>query len=226
MTTDAPDPTRPTTDDTTTRRVLASLREAILDGDIAPGTRLRAAAIAERFEASRTPAREALVLLAQEGLVDLIPRRGAVVRPFEFGDVLDLYEVRALLEPYAARRAATRIDPAALDRMDAICREQDALTGDDAETIERHVALNGEFHALVVGAAGSTSLAASLASAEGVPLSFRRRFWRDEMFRAQSLFCHRELARALRSGESDMAESIMAMHIQGAIVYLQTMRDH
>jgi DNA-binding GntR family transcriptional regulator len=60
---------------------------------------------------------------------------------------------------------------------------------------------------------------------EGVPLAFRRRFWRDDDFRAQSLFCHRQLAVALRDGEVAMARAVMDMHIQGAMVYLRGMRD-
>ena len=63
---------------TTTLRVRNQLRHAILDGSIAPGTRLRAAAVAERFQVSRTPAREAIVLLGKDGIVDVIPRRGAI----------------------------------------------------------------------------------------------------------------------------------------------------
>lgn len=210
---------------TTTLRVRNQLRHAILDGSIAPGTRLRAAAVAERFQVSRTPAREAIVLLGKDGIVDVIPRRGAIVRPFAFDDVHDLYEVRSLIEPVAAERAASRIDEESVQRLFALCDEQEALRGEDAETIERHIALNSEFHALVVRSSGSSSMAASLASVEGVPLTFRSRFWRDADFRAQSLFCHRQLATALRDGEVQMARAVMNMHIQGAMVFLRTLRE-
>lgn len=209
---------------TTTLRVRNELRHAILDGSIAPGTRLRAAAVADRFNVSRTPAREAIVLLGQDGIVDVIPRRGAIVRAFAFDDVHDQYEVRSLIEPHAAERAASLIDDATIERLFAICDEQDSLTGDDAEVIDRHIALNSEFHSLVIRAAGSASIIASLASVEGVPLTFRSQFWRDQEFRRQSLFCHRQLTVALRDGEVQMARAVMAMHIQGAMVFLRTLR--
>lgn len=210
---------------TTTLRVRDQLRTAILEGSIEPGTRLRAAAVADMFDVSRTPAREAIVLLGKEGIVDVIPRRGAIVRPFAFDDVHDLYEVRSLLEPHAAARAAERADADTVARLFAICDEQEQIDGDDDAAIARHVALNAEFHGLIVRAAGSGSIAASLAAVEGVPLEFRRRFWQDAEFRRQSLFCHRELATAFRDGEVQMARAVMDMHIQGALVFLRTLRD-
>jgi DNA-binding GntR family transcriptional regulator len=164
------------------------------------------------------------VLLGKDGVVDVIPRRGAIVRAFAFDDVHDLYEVRSLLEPHAAERAASRIDEPTIERLFAICEEQEALIGDAADVVDRHIALNREFHSLVIGAAGSASIVASLASVEGVPLTFRSRFWRDHDFRCQSLFCHRELAIALRDGEAQMARAVMDMHIQGAMVFLRTLR--
>src|SRR5512133_2531147 len=92
---------------TNTARARDELREAILAGAL-----LRAEPLAERLQTSRTPVREALILLAREGLVDIEPRRGAVVRQFDAADLADLYDVRALIEPYAAERAATRIGAA------------------------------------------------------------------------------------------------------------------
>src|SRR6187200_3686539 len=91
-------------------RVHRDLRHAILEGELAPGERLRAEALAGRFGTSRTPVREALLMLEREGLVDVLPNRGAIVRSFDADDLLDLYEVRSLIEPHAAARAATRID--------------------------------------------------------------------------------------------------------------------
>ena len=95
---------------TSSLRVSEELREAILSGEFGPGQRLRTASLAKRFGSSRTPVREALVQLEGEGLVDIEPRRGALVRPFASADLIDLYEVRVLLEPAAAARAALRVD--------------------------------------------------------------------------------------------------------------------
>src|SRR3954463_12782659 len=117
---------------TNTVRARDELREAILAGTLPPGARLRAEPLAERLQTSRTPVREALILLAREGLVDIEPRRGAVVRQFDAADLADLYDGRALIAPYAARRAAPRIGPAGLARLEALCDRADARgAGDD-----------------------------------------------------------------------------------------------
>src|SRR6478609_12169202 len=106
-------------------RVRDLLEEAILEGELKPGERLRAEALAQRCGTSRTPIREALLQLEGQGLVEVEPNRGAVVRTFDRDDVRDLYEVRALIEPHAAARAATRIDGDALQRLEALCDEPD-----------------------------------------------------------------------------------------------------
>src|SRR6187431_2890956 len=104
-------------------RVRDLLEEAILEGDLKPGERLRAEALAQRYGTSRTPVREALLQLEAQGLVEVEPNRGAVVRPFDRADLLDLYEVRALLEPAAAARAARRIGPDDIGRLEQLCAE-------------------------------------------------------------------------------------------------------
>src|SRR4051794_22037772 len=102
-------------------RVHDELRSAILEGELAPGERLRAEAVAERLGTSRAPVREALLMLGRGGLVLIEPHRGAVVRAFDAADLLDLYEVRELIEPHAALRAATRIEPQARARLTELC---------------------------------------------------------------------------------------------------------
>src|SRR5437867_8366947 len=85
------------------------IRQAILDGRLEPGRRLKEEELARELGISRTPVREALLVLQAEGLVDAAPNRGAVVRAHDAVDLDDLYQLRALLEGYAARRAASRI---------------------------------------------------------------------------------------------------------------------
>src|SRR2546426_12550534 len=85
------------------------IREAIVDGRLAPGQRLKEEELARELGISRTPVREALLVLQSEGLVAAEPNRGATVRAHDAADLDDLHQLRALLEGYAARRAATRI---------------------------------------------------------------------------------------------------------------------
>ena len=91
-----------------TDRVLAALREAITSGRLPADARIKQEQIAAELGVSRTPVREALHLLEQEGLVRLVPRRGALVQGFTAADVRELYELRELLEPAAAALATAR----------------------------------------------------------------------------------------------------------------------
>jgi DNA-binding GntR family transcriptional regulator len=206
-------------------RVQEELREAILAGSLPPGARLRAEPLAERLRTSRTPVREALILLAREGLVDIEPRRGAIVRSFDASDLADLYDVRALIEPHAARRAATRIGRDELARLTEICAAAEARGAADDEAVEDQVALNEEFHRIVVTAAGSPRLEAALRAVAGIPRAFRAAFWHDDAQREQSLFCHRQIVHALERGQPRLAEAVMRMHIVGAIEFLTEVID-
>src|SRR6476646_5070508 len=113
--------------ETSAVRVREQLQDAILEGVLKPGERLRAEALAQRFGTSRTPVREALLQLEAQGLVEVEPNRGAVVKAFDAADLLDLYELRALLEPQAAARAATRIGDADIARL-TVLSDDDATT--------------------------------------------------------------------------------------------------
>jgi DNA-binding GntR family transcriptional regulator len=198
---------------TSSLRVSEALREAILSGEFGPGQRLRTESLAKRFGSSRTPVREALVQLEGEGLVDIEPRRGAIVRSFASADLIDLYEIRVLLEPAAAARAALQVSEAQLELLAELVALSDARGGDSPDAIDDQIAWNERFHALVIEAAGSPRLSAALRATAGIPRSFRTAFWRDEAHRAFSQTCHRELVSALGEGSAERAEAVMRMHI-------------
>jgi DNA-binding GntR family transcriptional regulator len=193
-------------------RVRDLLEEAILEGELKPGERLRAEALAQRYGTSRTPIREALVQLEGQGLVEIEPNRGAVVRTFDRDDVRDLYEVRALLEPAAAARAAQRISAGDLDRLQALCADA---------SIDEQIVNNEAFHRIIVEAAGSPRLEVAMRAASGIPRAFRSLFWHDDRQRAESLLCHRRLVSALGAGDAQLAEAVMRMHILGAVAFLE-----
>ncbi len=87
------------------------LEQEIVTGALKPGTRLDETLLAERFGVSRTPVRETLTRLAAGGLVEIRPRRGAVVATITIKDLMDMFEVMANLEAVCARLAARRITP-------------------------------------------------------------------------------------------------------------------
>lgn len=205
---------------TNAERVADSLRREILDGHLAPGARLRAEAFAERFSLSRSPVREAFMMLAKEGLLEILPRRGAVVRAFDDRDVYELYEVRALLEPLAARRAALRISVEDVDLLEELCVRQEAL-GSSEDDVALHLELNDQFHQVIIAAASSQRLEAALSQVHGLPVSFRTGFWSDEVHQRESLVCHRMLVGALRDRHADYAETVMRAHLQAAMVLFE-----
>jgi DNA-binding GntR family transcriptional regulator len=150
-------------------------------------------------------------MLEREGLVNVEPNRGAIVRSFDPADLLDLYEVRALIEPHAAARAATRISTEQVDRMRALCDKAERR----GTKVADHIAYNEELHGIVVEAADSPRLTSAMRAVAGIPREFRTVFWANDEQRAQSLFCHRELVSALGAKQPELAEAVMRMHILG-----------
>jgi len=113
--------------------VYEELKSAIVDLRLAPGDPLREATLAEQLGVSKTPIREALTRLEQEGLVETTSFKGAVVSGYSRQDLIEIYELRELLENAAARAAAESMPDADLDRLRRICRESRKLTkGSDA----------------------------------------------------------------------------------------------
>jgi DNA-binding GntR family transcriptional regulator len=146
--------------------------------------------------------------------VELEPNRGAVVRPFDAADLRDLYDVRALLEPAAAARAATRMGDEEITRLEQF------VCSDDAD-VETHIACNEQFHRVIAEAAGSPRLTAAMRAASGIPRAFRSVFWHDRDQRAESLMCHRRLIDAFTQKDPQLAEAVMRMHIVSAIAFLE-----
>ncbi len=107
--------------------VYEELKSAIVDLRLAPGDPLREATLADQLGVSKTPVREALTRLEQEGLVETTSFKGAVVTGYSRQDLLEIYELRELLENAAARTAAESMSDADRDRLDRICRESRKL---------------------------------------------------------------------------------------------------
>lgn len=131
---------------TTQASVMEYLRQAILTGELPPGTRLVQAELADLLRVSVTPIREALRELDSQGLVDLDAFRGAVVHTPTLAELEDLFEVRAALLPVSVRRGVQHITPQQLQRADSILEQMEADL-DQTHWIE----LNREFHTQLYG---------------------------------------------------------------------------
>ena len=172
------------------------IREAIVDGRLPPGQRLKEEELARELGISRTPVREALLILQTEGLVDAEPNRGAVVRSHDAGDLEDLYQLRALLEGYATRRAAVNITESALESLAASCDRFDELMDSDVQDLVKE---NLFFHNVILEASRSRRVAELVRKVIELPLVYRSYIWYSVDQRRISAHYHRQITKALRS---------------------------
>jgi DNA-binding GntR family transcriptional regulator len=196
--------------------VLERLRALILTGEYGPDERLIEEQLAERLGVSRTPVRQALTMLEAEGLVEITPNRGATVCSFSIEDVWDIYDLRAVLEGHAARRAAGRIERRELERLRELAREMEGLPGqfdDHEEEIRALVALNQEFHGTIVEASRNRRLERLINRTVEIPLMFKAFYWYTLHERTISNHYHRQILEALENGDADRAETIMREHV-------------
>lgn len=195
--------------------VLARLRREILEGVYEPGERLFEEPLAESLGVSRTPVRQALAMLEVEGLVSIEPNRGAFVCSFGVEDVWDIYDLRAELEGYGARRAASRITESDLDGLRVIVEEQEAIdfSGRREDEVRRLVAVNRRFHEGIVSAGGNRRLEFLISRTIQVPLMFKAFFWYTERERIISNHYHRQILNALARRDGYRAEIVMREHV-------------
>ena len=186
------------------------IRQAILDGRLEPGSRLKEEELARELGISRTPVREALLMLQAEGLIVTAPNRGAVVRAHDANDLKDLYQLRALLEGYATRQAARRISGEELDRLNESCARFDALAGDDVRALVKE---NLHFHNTILGAAGSERLSGMVQKVIELPLVYKSYIWYSPDQKRISAHYHRQITNALGARDAERAELIMREHI-------------
>lgn len=193
-------------------QVLDELRRRIVNGDYPPGQRLTEERLAADFGVSRNPVREALRIAEADGLVTMMPRRGAVVATPDASTVADLFAVRSSLEPIAARMAAERATPGDVaDLRSLLDAAREATAQDDFSRVAQ---LNSDLHMRVIAVSGNrwlTSIASSLylhvhwvfrvGAAHRAPHS-----WQE----------HIRLVDAIEAGDADEAEAAARHHVDAA----------
>lgn len=192
------------------------LRHLILIGKYGPGQRLREEELANDLTVSRTPVRQALMKLEAEGMVEIVPRRGATVCSFSVNEVWQIYDLRAVLEGHAARRAARRIHERDLGNMRKAIEEfeQYEFGGHDQEQQVRWlVKCNQEFHGSVVAASGNQKLELLLQRTVEVPLLFKAVAWYTPYERSIANYHHQQILWALEEGDEERAEILMREHV-------------
>ncbi len=206
---------------TRSQDVLAHLREDILVGRIAPGTRLRQVAVAEEYGVSTTPVREAFARLAQEGLVSSDGRnRGVVVIQASPEDLDELYEIRLALEPLAAKLATPRVTELDLDALQKIIDEMRGT--DDSRSREL---LNRRFHAQLYAHSGRERLCTIIdqnRDASTVFLRFLSACSGSVGYRSAADDEHQAIIDALRRRDGEAAARATAEHLEHTRGYIRS----
>lgn len=191
-----------------------TIYQAILDGTYGPGDRLREAELADQTGLSRTPVREAIRKLENDGIVTHAPRVGAVVKTLSQQEIVELYQMRIVIETTAARMAAQHIFDAEVITLEAI-NEEMSQGGAPAEL----AAKNKEFHASILNAARNRYLAQAFAGLAhhfvllgSTTIESQQRV---EEVKAQ----HEEIIAALRIRDAKAAAQAMEAHMQTSLVH-------
>ena len=179
--------------------VFNTLRQAILKGELKPGERLLEIALAERLGVSRTPVREAMRKLEQEGLVVMIPRRGAQVASITEKDLNDVLEVRIALENVAIEKACKLITEEELGRLWVAAKEfeKTKAEGNLVRLAEADVA----FHEIIYQASDNKRLNQVLNNLREQMYRYRVEYLKEEQTRNLLVSEHEELVKAIREGD-------------------------
>lgn len=194
-----------------TDQVAARLRTLLVEGRIAPGAKLNERVLAEQLRVSRTPLREAIKLLAQEGLVDLLPNRGAVAVKLTEADIVHTFEVLAGLEAMSGELAAARISDAALSELRA--KHHEMLAAFERRDLSNYYRLNAAIHVGINEAAANPVLAATYRRINARVQSMRFRTNQDEAKWRLAVQEHAQMMQALTERNAAVLGRVLAEHL-------------
>jgi len=202
-------------------KALLGLRSLVMSGEFAGSARLPEVALAERLGLSRTPLRQAMDRLIDEGLLERIETGGCRAARFTLDDINDAIELRGVIEGTAARLAAERgADPMRLAEVEQVLARIDAAIADPANIdFDSYVRENAAFHSLLAGLAGSQIVQREADRVSRLPLASPSAFLREQelipdfnasLVRAQHQ--HRAIIEAIRAREGARAEYLSREH--------------
>ena len=187
-------------------KIVETVRSAIVNGQIPAGTRVAEPELADRFGISRTPIREAFRQLESEGFITVVPRKGAVVASISEKDISDFYDLKMVLEGYAARLAAKTLTEKDLARMETLNRQIEAAAA--KKDLRKVMLLHNDFHDVFLVACGNERL-------HSIVQNLVMQFQRFRLILAMpgkiegSIRQHRDIIEAFRKGDPDLAEELV-----------------
>lgn len=210
-----------------TRSSYNELRQRLVAGEFAPGTRLDLKKLAVELGVSTTPVREAVSQLASEGLLQLVPRLGAVVPRLSREEMIELYGLREAMETYAAEKAAASIAPAQLAELRTFVKRMEALVAKLStqrksklvgDALHDFLAADLAFHMTIIEAAGNHRLARLAADSHAHARIFAaERLAHDHDLLDEALRQHRAIYDSLARHDGEEARRQTALHIERSL---------
>lgn len=192
--------------------VFNTLREAILKGELKPGERLMELQLAAKLGVSRTPIREAIRMLEQEGLAVTIPRKGAEVARMTEKDMEDVLQIRSALDELAVQLAAGKITEEELEKMEEARMnfEESIQTGD----VKRIAQADVDFHDVIYQATGNAKLVTMLNNLREQMYRYRVEYLKDEKAYPRLLKEHEDIVESLKKRDKKHVSELMREHVK------------
>lgn len=194
------------------QEVADRIREMIQRGDLLCGQKIDEKALCESMGVSRTPVRESLRLLHSEGIVDLVPHKGAYVSKPRIEEIKDMFEVMGMLEGMCARLAGERMGEGDFRKIESLHAKLEHHFAENSR--ERYLEVNHELHVLVQELSGNQALQDVIFGLRQKILLYRHRQLYQKNRFEQSMKEHREILEAFRERDPENAERAMKVHLK------------
>ena len=201
--------------------VFNTLRQAILTGELKPGERLMEIQLANKLGVSRTPIREAIRMLEQEGLAVTIPRKGAEVAKMTEKDMEDVLQIREALDELAAKIACEQISEEQLEELVATMHEFEESTKTD--NVKKIAEADVKFHDIIYQATGNPKLVNMLNNLREQMYRYRVEYLKDERNYPTLMREHSEIVEGLMTKDKGRVTEAMHKHVKNQVVAVKEM---
>ncbi len=195
------------------------LRDMIMTGKLKEGDKVKEDDLCSKIGVSKTPLREALRVLSVEGLIELIPNRGAFVTQPEFAEIKEMFDVMVLLEGFCARTACEKMRPPDFDHLKKLHAKLEQKA--EQEDQEGYIEVNNQFHSYVQELAGNRSLNQILGGLRKKILLYRFQSLHAQGRMAESIREHRELLEVFHQRDHLKVEMLMQIHLKKQLAALE-----
>lgn len=192
--------------------IFNTIREAIIAGELKPGERLMEVQLADKMGVSRTPVREAIRKLELEGLVEMIPRKGAHVAEVSVKDIMDVLEIRASMDGLATALAAKRITPEEIKELKHVYSQ--FVTNVEKENVNGTIKKDAEFHDVIYRASRNDKLLQISNNLKEQVQRFRVIYLKGFGSTGDIIKEHEQIIEAITTKNPEMAQKIAYEHIR------------